>query len=66
MKMKAVQEIAKSRGLKPGKLPKKKLIKHIQIDEGNFDCFATAVDGYCDQLECCWRKECFKQAVKVA
>jgi hypothetical protein len=31
----------------------------IQRAEGNFDCFGTAVDGYCDQDRCKWREDCF-------
>jgi len=44
MKMEEVRAIAKSQGLNPGKLSKTGLIKSIQTDEGNFDCFATAYD----------------------
>jgi hypothetical protein len=35
------------------------LIKAIQIKEGNFDCFATAYGGVCDQTGCRWREDCF-------
>jgi hypothetical protein len=54
-----VREKARSFGLKVGKSKKIELIKDIQKVEGNFDCFATAVSGYCDQADCSWREDCF-------
>ena len=54
-----VREKARTFGLKVGKSRKIELIKNIQKVEGNFDCFATAVSGYCDQLDCSWREDCF-------
>jgi len=38
------------------------IIRRLQRDEGNFDCFATAYDGVCDQANCLWRKDCFEAA----
>jgi hypothetical protein len=35
------------------------LIRAIQLKEGNFDCFATAHEGVCDQGGCLWRTDCF-------
>jgi len=35
------------------------LIRSIQRDEGNFDCFRKA-RGYCDQLDCAWRSYCLE------
>jgi hypothetical protein len=54
--------IAKSHHVKPGKLPKTELIRTIQACEGNFDCFATASNGECDQNGCIWREDCFVAA----
>lgn len=62
MKMEEVRSIAKSQGLNPGKLSKTELIKSIQMEEGNFDCFATAYAGECDQVGCNWREDCFEAA----
>ena len=64
MKMNEIREIAKSHGIKPGKLSKTNLIKSIQIEEGNSDCFATALDLDCTQDQCRWRADCFKQSKK--
>ena len=62
MKMEEVRSIAKSQGLNPGKLSKTELIKSIQREEGNFDCFATAYAGECDQVGCSRREDCFETA----
>ncbi|MDO8990978.1 MAG: SAP domain-containing protein [Sideroxyarcus sp.] len=58
MKLTEVCAIAKSRSIAPAKLSKSELIKLIQRREGNFDCFATAVNGECDQTNCLWRADC--------
>ncbi len=62
MKIQRVREIAREQGLEPGKADKVELIKAIQIKEGNFDCFATAYGGVCDQTGCRWREDCFAAA----
>lgn len=62
MKLTEVCAIAKLQSINPGKLSKTELIKAIQTIEGNFDCFATAHDGVCDQLNCLWREDCFEAA----
>lgn len=65
MQLQEIREIAKAHGLKASGTNKQQLIKNIQIAEGNFDCFATAKDGYCDQLNCRWRDDCFKISQKA-
>lgn len=62
MKLEEIRGIAKSHGIKPSHIPKIELIKSIQIVEGNFDCFATASSGECDQDGCSWREDCFAAA----
>lgn len=62
MKMEEIRSIAKSQGINPGKLSKTELIRSIQAEEGNFNCFATAYAGECDQAGCCWREDCFETA----
>ncbi len=59
MKLEVIRNIAKSHGINPGKRSKIDLIKSIQTDEGNFDCYATAYDGECDRGDCLWREDCF-------
>lgn len=65
MNIKEITSIAKSRGIKPGKLNKSSLIRTIQLEEGNFDCYGTAYDGECDQQQCSWRNDCLGQSKHV-
>lgn len=65
MNVQEIRGIAKGMGLRPGKKPKFELIRLIQHTEGNFDCFATAIDRECDQTDCLWRKDCFAMAKKA-
>lgn len=58
MNVQQVRERAKSFGIKAGKAKKVELIKTIQLVEGNFACFGTAINGYCDQVSCLWRDDC--------
>ena len=66
MKLQEIREIAKGHGIKAIGNDKQQMIKQIQIAEGNFDCFATAADGFCDQLDCAWRDDCLKLSLKAA
>ncbi len=62
MNMQELYSIAKSRGIRPEHMYKTELIRSIQHAEGNFDCFARAKNGQCDQLNCRWREDCFELA----
>ena len=64
MNMQEIRVIAKDYGIKTSRMSKEQLIQSIQTTEGNFSCFASAVDGECDQLECLWRDDCFSVAKK--
>ena len=63
MKMEEIRSIAKSHGIHPARLSKAELIKSIQAGEGNFDCFATARNGECDQAGCLWREDCLNASI---
>ncbi|NNG13746.1 MAG: SAP domain-containing protein [Gammaproteobacteria bacterium] len=65
MNMQEIRSVAKDFGIKSGGMSKLKLIHSIQLSEGNFNCFASAVDGECDQSQCKWRKDCFAAAKKM-
>lgn len=65
MNMQNIRERAKDFGIKTGRMTKVKLIQTIQLAEGNFSCFASAVDNECDQLNCIWREDCFAAAKKL-
>ena len=63
--IKEITSIAKNRGIKTAKLNKLSLIRTIQIEEGNFDCYGTAYTGECDQHQCSWRTDCLVQTKQV-
>lgn len=65
MNMQDVRERAKDIGIKPSRMSKVQLIQTIQLAEGNFNCFASAVDNECDQFNCIWRDDCFAAARKL-
>lgn len=65
MNMQEIRDKAKDFGIKTSRMSKMKLIQTIQLSEGNFSCFASAMDSECDQLECLWRKDCFAAAKKL-
>lgn len=58
MNLQQLRAIAQQHDIKPGKLAKDALIHAIQRQEGNFDCFASARSGECDQTACLWREDC--------
>mgnify|MGYP001826822916 CR=1 FL=1 len=60
MNMYEIKEIAKSRGLIPGRLKKADLIRTMQREEGNESCFQTGQADVCDQDQCLWRSDCLK------
>lgn len=65
MKMQEIREMAKDFDIKTSRMSKLQLIHEIQLSEGNFDCFASAIDGECDQAGCIWREDCFASAIKL-
>ncbi len=62
MKLDDIRKIAQTHGVHTGRRSKIELVRAIQVDEGNFDCYATAFAGVCDQGECLWREDCFSAA----
>ncbi len=58
VKIQAVRAIAKEKGVIPRKMSKREIVRAIQEMEGNFPCFGTARDGYCDREDCAWREDC--------
>ena len=58
MNMEQIKEVAKDRGVKPGKLKKVELIRAIQAAEGNPQCFDTVQIERCGELGCLWREDC--------
>ena len=65
MQIQQIRNRAKEMGLKTSRLSKVDLVRQIQSAEGNFDCFATAMDGICDRKDCVWRDDCFTAVKKL-
>ena len=65
MNMQELRVIAKEYGIKTSRMSKVQLIHTIQHNEGNFECFATAISGECDQVGCMWREDCFTMARRL-
>ena len=65
MNMQEIRERAKDFGIKTSRMSKMDLVRAIQLSEGNFNCFASALDGECEQLNCIWREDCFAAAKKL-
>ena len=61
--MKEIRDIARQLGIRSTRMEKAELIRAIQRAEGNFDCFGTATEEECDQEECLWRDDCFRDSV---
>lgn len=65
MKLEEIHGIAKAKGVAHLNVFKKELVKSIQVKEGNFDCYATACKGECDQPDCLWREDCLTTSCKT-
>jgi hypothetical protein len=61
--MKNIRHLAKTLNVETSKLSKTELIKKIQITEGNFDCYGSANNGECDQVDCIWRDDCLSESL---
>lgn len=58
MKLDEVKKIAKDRGIQGKNMKKAELIRAIQRDEGNCDCYNTNSSDTCGQYSCLWRDDC--------
>ena len=58
MNMKEIKEVARLRGVKPGKLKKVDLVRGIQQSENNPQCFCTNYAHACGEDDCMWREDC--------
>ncbi|HZW36754.1 MAG TPA: hypothetical protein VFF01_07400 [Candidatus Deferrimicrobiaceae bacterium] len=57
--------VTRSSGIQTKGRDKTDLIHAIQLAEGNFDCYGTAVDEVCDQESCFWREDCFVESTAM-
>jgi hypothetical protein len=58
MKIEQIREIAKQKGITPGKMKKVELIRTIQSTEGNPQCFLTEQKYSCGEHACWWKADC--------
>ena len=58
MNMNQVKTVAKERGVVPGRMKKTELIRAIQQQEGNPQCYNTQFSQDCGQPHCLWREDC--------
>lgn len=58
MNSKEIKKLAQQHNIATRGLSQAELVRCIQRHEGNFDCFATAANGVCDQAICLWRDDC--------
>jgi hypothetical protein len=65
MNMNEIKAIATKLGIKSGRMKKAELVRAIQIEEGNYDCFGTVRFHECTEEGCLWRTDCKKEAPKV-
>jgi len=65
MNMRQIRQLAKEKGARISNMTKVGAIRMIQLTEGNFDCFAKAGSGDCDQGGCLFREDCIKIAEKT-
>lgn len=58
MNIQLIRQLANIWGISPYIGGKVELIRAMQREEGSFDCFAKAHEGFCDQADCLWREDC--------
>lgn len=58
MKLQELKKIANVMGIATTKVTKVKLVRAIQVEEGNDPCFCTGRANECGQPRCLWREDC--------
>lgn len=66
MNMKTLRQTAKTLNIPTTQLSKPDLIRKIQLAEGNFDCYGSASNSDCDQLDCAWRGDCLSESAAAS
>ncbi len=61
MKLQEMRELARLKGIEIGRLKKKMdIVRAIQRDEGNDECFMSERASACGQTGCLWLEDCTK------
>jgi PP-loop superfamily ATP-utilizing enzyme len=58
MKLEEVKKIAKQHGIQLKGMKKAEIIRAIQRNENNNDCYETGNAETCGQTDCLWRDDC--------
>ena len=58
MNLTEIKQLAKDRGIAPGRMRKDELIHNLQFQEGNPQCYNTHSSDTCGQEHCLWRPDC--------
>jgi hypothetical protein len=58
MKLEDVKKIAKDRDVQIKNMKKAELIRAIQRNEGNTECYNSNASDTCGQFSCIWRDDC--------
>ncbi len=58
MNLTDIKQLARDRGITPGKMRKAELIHSLQAQEGNPECYNTNHSRDCGQPNCLWRPGC--------
>lgn len=58
MNLNEIKQLAKDRGISPGRMRKAELIHNMQAQEGNSPCYNTHFVSECGQPHCLWRMDC--------
>jgi hypothetical protein len=58
MNMTEIRAIASERGIRSGRMNKTELVRTMQRQEGNAECFNTGQVAGCGQGQCLWHADC--------
>ena len=58
MRVEEIRNLARERGIKTGKMTKGELIRTMQREEGNSDCFGDLDRVPCTESGCLWFTDC--------
>ena len=56
-----IRRYAKSKGVSPGKMKKKELVRAIQAAEGNPTCYGSDRKTHCPETACLWEVDCKRE-----
>jgi len=56
-----IRQYAKAKGVNPGKMKKKELIRAIQAAEGNPTCYGSDRKTRCPETICLWEVDCKRE-----